>query len=229
MLFLGVQSVECVKGCGGDSTITAIGLAVAFLSLAVAFAAWRISHRSLDIANTEHQEFMRQLNARADFELTLYVDSPALEDGSVLESEQPVAGIRWEMGIHNSGDKAANDVGANFLIPADLDRDFFRWVTQSGESRNDDPAKTGPMTTPEELLASDQSRHPAQYLIREVERQTRKGDRLLFAFAQAKMPPHGEERKLPFKFKVWSDDLPDDVEERTIEREITLRRPSLTG
>jgi hypothetical protein len=221
LLMLAAQPVECVKGCGGDSTVTAIGLIVAFLSLAVAVSAWRLSNKSLGIATTEHRVFMERLNARADFELNCYVVSPPLNDG-VYETTASVFAIKWQMGITNSGEKAANDVGVNFLIPHERTvPKSFGWVTQANQ-RIGDAGRV--MTTAEELVATDGSRHPAHYLILEIPRQTRRTAGVIFATADLKSPPPGEEIAIPYKFKVWSDDLPDDVEARTVEGEIRVRR-----
>lgn len=218
------QTVKCVEGCGGDSTLAIVGIVIAFLSFLVAFAAWRIALHSLRISRREHEVFMRQLNARADFNVQAYiVDLPRpLEDG-VLELDVPEVTLKWQLGIENTGTKAANDVDVNFLIPREgVER--FEWITQANVPAHD-PQRHGPMTTAEELVANDDSRHPAWYLVRQIPRVTRRSHPVLFASCVAKMPEEpGAERVVPFKFTVSSDDLPDDVEDREWQREFRLRR-----
>jgi hypothetical protein len=225
-----VHSVKCVEGCGGDSTVAIVGIVVGVLSFLVAIAAVWVARRSLGnaeehlgMARTEHSEFMRQLNARADLEVEAYLhDMPPMENGALEASDAEVT-IRWRMGIKNIGAKPANDVGVNFLVPQ-AGILALHWAAESGQATYD-PAMHGPMTTSEELVGGDHSRHPAQYLIREIRRVTRRSHFVFFAGCRATMPEQpGQERTVPYKFKVWSDDLPDDVEASVFEREVTLRR-----
>ena len=131
-------------------TVAYIGLVVAFLSLAVALGAWRVSHTSLAIAREEHRIFLKQIRARADFDIEIYVaDYP---DG-IIETSKPEVHIKWQVGMSNSGEIAAEMVGVNFLMP--------KWVEDpcsvtQGNMRMPDPHQTqGPTTTAEELTDSD--------------------------------------------------------------------------
>jgi len=80
------------------------------------------------------------------------------------------------------------------------------------------------MTTAEELVASDGSRQLAWYLIRSLNRVSRIGAHVAFATAIISLPKVGDEQYVPVKLKVWSDDLPDDVEDRVVTKETIVRR-----
>jgi len=114
---IAVTDVNCVEGCGGDLTLTFVGLGVAISSLLLAIKAWRVSESGLRIANAEHRVFMKQLEARADFDLEIYLVSPLHVPDAVIETDQPELQLKWQLGISNSASKAANYVGVNFLIP----------------------------------------------------------------------------------------------------------------
>lgn len=218
-----VESVRCVEGCGGGNTVAIIGLVVALLSLGIALAAWRVSQDSLRIARREHQVFMDRLNARADFAVTLYLaDRKAPEH--VLEVTNPAGTpvrLKWQLGIENVGDKPADGALINFLLPAVATDP--KWVTQTGNPIPDRGLRHGPMSTAEELVAENNSRHPAQYLIMEMDRVPLKGSRVAFASAAIPTPAVGDEVRVPVSFRIESDDLPDDVRERRIDLETTVR------
>lgn len=219
MLNSTVESVRCVEGCGGDSTVTAIALVVALLSLAAAVAAWSVSQRSLAIAGREHQIFVERLNARADFVLDLYLAGGA--DGHIVESDQPHVWIKWQMGMANSGQKAAEAVGVNFVVPGDLDE--LAWVRQDSGPVSDPRNEYGPMSTAEELPTG--SGLSAQYLAKKVDRVSLRDNVVAFAMAAVPMPANpGEERQVIASFRVWSDDLPEDIPDQRAELTITLRR-----
>lgn len=92
-------------------------MVVALLSLAIAIKAWKVSDSSLSIANEQHREFLRQLRARADFQIELHLESHP--DGNIETAEDQVT-LKWRTSIENTGSKAANSVGVNLMAPADL-------------------------------------------------------------------------------------------------------------
>jgi len=207
------EPVRCVEGCGGGdpSTLGILGFVIALLSLGAAFKAWKISDASLEIANAQHQEFLKQLRARADFKLELHLEG---HPGPVVETTADEVTLRWRMTIENSGDKAATDVGVNLLIPADL-----------RNLRSDEKTGTTPPTTIERLQASDGSDYPAQYLAELVSRFSLRMARITYASATVKTPTTpGQERLVPAVFRVWSPDMPDEVEFRSVKSEVRIRR-----
>ncbi len=168
--------------------------------------------------------FLKQINARADFALTIYVGDRDLPDDGVIQTSDDEIELKWQLGIANSGDKAALSALINFLVPTDTSASLA-WVTQNGLSIPDPHRQHGPMSTAEELPAADGTRHPAHYLVKEVPRISLRGARVGFATTRIKTPANpGEERIVPVSFRVESDDLPDDVEDRRVGLETTIRR-----
>lgn len=219
MLPAAVESVRCIEGCGGGGEPAAyIGLVVAFLSLAVAFAAWRVSQNSLKIAREEHRVFLRQLNARADFELTI----EGKDHGPEIVTYAEEVKVVWKLGITNSGQRAAADVGINFLAPQ-LGVEGLVWTEETARFVSSQRAAER-LTTTDELPASDGTSWPAQYLVQTLDRLSRRTHHISFAMATLVSPPPGESRIVPVKFKVWSDELPDDVEARWVTNELIIKR-----
>ncbi len=210
MLLVGVGApVRCIEGCGGGepTALTLLGLVVAFLSLAIALKAWKVSDSSLAIATQQHQEFLKALRARADFEIELYLEG---HFGWIVETDADEIRLEWKLVITNSGTKAAADVGVNLLAPADL-RDL-----QSEGKR-----ATAPTTKIEDLQASDGSTYPAQYLVELIERFSLRMTYVKFASATVDTPrTPGDERLVPLLFRVWSDDMSDDVDIRSVTAEV---------
>jgi hypothetical protein len=183
------------------------------LSLGAAIAAWRLASNSFSILKDEHEVFKAELNARADFRLSI----ETLNKGSIIGTSQPEVQLIWKLGIKNTGDRAANDVGINFLIPEQGIRDLL-WTDEAGTLW---PATASDrLTTSEELPGSDGTAWPAQYLAKTVGRFTKRTNHVLFARAIIKTPGPGESRVVPVKFKVWADEMPDDVEDRSVTYEV---------
>jgi hypothetical protein len=122
-------------------------------------------------------------------------------------------------GIKNTGERAAGPTGINFLVPDDLRR--LRWETQQG--RPDPGKKQEVLLTAEELEGSDGTRSTAQYLFHQYDRVSKRTHYVGWVGMEAPVPRTGE-RRVPMKFKVWSDELPDDVEERQHTIEVRVRR-----
>jgi hypothetical protein len=214
LLSSAASPVRCIEGCGGggEPTVLAlIGLVMAFLSLAIALKAWKVSDSSLAIANQQHQEFLKALQARADFDVSLHLEE---HPDWLVETDSDEVRLKLRLVITNSGTKAATDVGVNLLAPAEL-RDL----------KSEGKQATTPTTKIEELTASDGSTYPAQYLVELIPRFSLSMTNIKFAsavFDAPKMP--GDERLVPLLFRVWSDDMPDDVDVRSATGEIQIRR-----
>ena len=217
-----VHSVRCVEGCGGDaaSTVAIIGLVVALLGIAIALAAWKIAHESLKIAREQHQEFRKELLATADFNLTIEVEG----HDDLVETDADRIRLVWRLGIKNTGAKAASDVGLNFLVPKQLGS--FSWFSAGtsgilnanvvgAEQRRHDTGETLP-TADEQI--------PAQFIDKILSRLGLRTHHVSTAEATIVLPNPGDEVVVPVKFKVWSDELPDDVDDRSIRHEVTVRR-----
>jgi hypothetical protein len=219
---LAAQAIRCVEGCGeGTGTVSAIGLVVAMLSLGAALAAWKVSRRSLAIVEDEHKVFKGQLDARADFDLTI---EPI--GGSILATGRPHVEVIWRLGIKNTGNRAANDVGINFLVP-EKEVSELLWTDEAGTLRPSTASDR--LTTSEELPGSDGTSWPAQYLATTVPRFTKRTHHVIFARAVIACPTAiGDTRVIPVKFKVWADEMPDEVEARWKTQELKLSRAAIS-
>jgi len=223
---MAIKAVRCVEGCGGDSTVTIIGLVVALFSLGAAVLAWRVSQKSLELASAEHsmskeehKAFLDRLAARADFKLDLSLDDD--EGSDIVITNRQYVQIIWKMGVENIGKKAADSVGVNFVVPCDLED--LNWCTQDGTPLNDAHQEYGPLRTGEEL--PDGSGKPSQYLIKKVARVSLRAPAVTFATAKVRVPATiGEERRVPASFRVCSDDLLDEMDSQHEDLTITVRR-----
>lgn len=228
-----VQRVDCVHGCtNGTDTLTLAlsigGLVVAILSVGLATYAAIQSRRSanaaaesLMMAREEHAEFMRDLRAHAEFELSVSLDNG--RDG-VIETDQDRTALYWTAGFNNTkGEKPAAAAGINFLVPQDLYN--LSWRSQeTGRVWGAEHA----MTAPELLPAADGTSYPTRYLEDRVAPVDRTTHYVSFAQAEVEVPrAPGDERIVPVKFKVWSDDLePNENGERSrwVRHETIIRR-----
>ena len=217
-----VRSVRCVEGCGGDtaSTVAIIGLVVALLGIAIALAAWKIAHESLKIAREQHQEFRKELLATADFNLTIEVEG----HDDLVETDADRIRLVWRLGIKNTGTKAASDVGLNFLVPKQLGN--FSWFSAGtsgilnanvvgAEQRRHDTSET---------LPAGSEQVAGQFIDKTLSRLGLRTHHVSKAEATVVLPKPGDERVIPVKFKVWADELPDDVDDRSIRHETIVRR-----
>lgn len=238
MLLAAITEVECVNGCGSGGDVSAlgmIGLAVALISMALAVYAVKLSKQSADsarnslgIAEEQHAVFLQQRDARAEFELSIYLDR--YPPTKVIETTEDEVRLKWNMGIQNVGSKVASRVGVNLLIPSSLTN--FHWTDQTGRFVLSNPTQL--LQTSEELPAGDGSSEPSQYLVETLDTVDLTTSQVCFASATVESPPPGQERTVPVKFKVWSDDLtPNEQGERAryeiLETTIRRVRPPAIG
>lgn len=214
--------VECVEGCGGDSLLAVASIAIATISVIVAAASLYTNRHMLRMARTEHQVFLDMVLSRADFKLDVWIQHHEVTDG-VIETDADRIGVQLQLGIANTGKKAASSVGVNLLAPTTAD--VFTWITPQGQDLGGRDDTSGPVSTAEELVAEDGTRHPAHFLIRQIHRVGLRDSHVSFAKLSFRMPPQpGSEIVVPVKFKVWADELPDDLEDRVRQIEFRLRR-----
>lgn len=216
------KPVECVEGCGGESVLAVASIVIAAVSVIATLASLYTNRRMFKMARTEHAAFLAQLNARADFKPTVEVPHHEIVDG-VLETEADRIGITLQIGIANTGDKSAPNVGVNLLLPAKV-RDV-EWIADKnrGLPLPTQDRAAGPLDTPEELIAKDGSRHRAYYLTRIYDTIGTSTHVVGFAKLGVAMPggPGTHEIVVPVKLKVWNDDVP---QGRIEQIEFTLRR-----
>lgn len=229
--------VECTN-CGGDEWITYFSLGVAVASVILALVAAYLARKAVKVADdtlkvahedagrsrTEHAEFMRQLQARARFDVTLTPKWPANADG-LIEQNATSTRVTVAIGISNEqGDKAAGPTTVNALVPEGMVSDL-RWSGPQGEEVSGVSRMI--LTTPEILTDADGSDYEAQYLFHELPRVTRRTARLLHLTFYVEIPSKGE-RSVPIRVRVESDDLPDDDPEVVRELMIRVRPASST-
>lgn len=209
--------------CGLDAN-----LVVALVSLLLAGGALIYAKRAADAADAsltltreeaqrsrlEHEEFLRQLRARARFEVTLTAEGA--DENGVITSDATVIYVTVEVGLRNVGEKAAGPTFINLLVPRSITH--FRLMTAAG---GEDPQQARPVP---ETLAADGDEVAAQYLSMERERTPRRTSFVRRAFLQVPVPDAGES-VVPLRVKVESDDLADDEPEVVREMLLRVRRP----
>ena len=195
---------RCVN-CGGDNS----------LSLYIAVGAFVVALLSLYIAGREHREFMRQLRARADFEITLRFLSFA---DNVLRSDAVQVDVRLEIGLKNTGQKAASETTINVLAPT-----FAADLRRTGPLGSPVGEWREPVNTSELLGTSDGSALPAHWLTMLLPRMGRKGGSVCFATFTIDVPePNAGPRLVPMRVRVSAEELPDEVEDRVAEIELRV-------
>jgi hypothetical protein len=152
--------VECSNcGAGPEAYAALILAALSFLVAAVALVyakrAAAAAHESVGLARgearmarDEHEEFLRELRARANFTLQLRL-TPEPDDDGVIRNDGTVIRVRIEILLKNDGEKVAGETVLNVIAP----RGFgLRWCGPRGE---DIPGMEAPAETPELLTDAD--------------------------------------------------------------------------
>jgi hypothetical protein len=208
--------VRCVEGCG-DPTLAIVSIVIAIVSVGVAITALLITRRSFKMAKAEHEVFLDQLGARADLSVNVSLDYPEADEDGVIVTRATRQAVRVLIGVESIGQKAAEHVGFNVLLP--LRADEPKWTNQRG--RITDPGD--PTTTPEQLTTSDGEEHPTHYVDKITDR-IGSEHRASYVTFHVELTEAGEEVRIPIKGKVWCDDMPEGVDERVKKIELTLRR-----
>ena len=215
MVFLCLSLEEAqVAIAGGGVLLATIGVVFAGL-------AWRSAQRNLAIAQTEHKEFMRQINARADFDLKVEIANlETAEDGGLDLPPNTDHLVRFRLGVTNSGNKAAERTGFNFLFPA-----RFRtaeWTDNQGR-KSTEASSVAEVADPTDTLPRLPHGEEIHYLQRTVPEIRRKGHFITYVnlYLPANAFPEGA---FSVRFKAWADELPDGVEERIEELTVPVRQ-----
>jgi hypothetical protein len=219
MILVGVvQQVECIKSCGvtEPSTVAAIGLVVAFASLALAIYAIRLTSRSvgiakdaLGIAQEQHRVFLRDELARARLTIEIGIAGSGSDGVRRVEAGVKTA-LRVDLGFSNIGERQARNVVINWLFPQYLEGP--RWVDGNG-------GEVGPydlQSTSEKLSGTHGELLTANYLEKRVDLIDLSANyiqRFRF-FAILKGASYIE---VPTRLRVSSDDFPDDSREYIVD------------
>ncbi len=179
--------------------MSVIALVVGILALVVGILALAISVVSTNMARTEHQTFMLQLNARADFATSLVVRGQAVL--WIDRWEQADMTVIFRLEIRNTGSKAAEHVEIKVLAPGRAAEMW--WCTTDANPVG--PDRRGVDTV--ERLANEE--WGTQYLAHIAPKITLRTPLLLhFALTLPR-----DMNRLDIRVRVQCDDLPDDREE----------------
>ena len=221
-----VHCVNCVAAASDNTgTIVAgIGVAVAVIGVIIAIAAYKVATRSRDIAQdsltaaqkslnatqdtlniarqehaqsvVEHQEFLRQLQAHADFAVT----AELLPDGGDTYILTATAAIlRVQVGLQNTGDREAGETRVEVLVPGGLRN--VEWTDSRGARL--DRLSTSPGLSEERLPLPQGGEAPAQVLSMKLPRVPRNAPEQLWIMFQVESAP----AEILLRIKARSDDL----------------------
>jgi hypothetical protein len=165
-----------------------------------------LARDEVNMAKTEHAEFLRQLQARARFELTVR-PTPEPENG-VIRVDATEVQLRLRILLRNVGDRAASESVINVVAPVGLVGEL-RWCGPGGEQKRD---ASPPADTPETLTDAEGQTWPARYLSMTFPKVTRRSVYLTFATMSVQVPREGE-RSVPIRVTAEADELPDDEPE----------------
>lgn len=179
--------------------------------------------RSLLIQASEHKRLTAELAKRADFEITIQPDGFAAQDvgpdSASYVTEASEVGLRFAIGIRNTGSRAATHVTLNFLS---TDRhDSLVWVDPQG---NPAPERTKAALTTEKL-SDAQTGAATRWLAWDFERIAVRTPRTAWAKVDADVPIGGS-ADFRVRARVQSDDLPDEVPERVKDYVVHLHHAS---
>jgi hypothetical protein len=184
--------------------VALIGVIVAVVAALYAKRSADATDEAVDMARTEHQEFLAQLRRRARFSLTLDVEG-ADADGEIV-TQATTIGLVVRVGLTNVGEKAAGQTTMRVLLPRGSDA---RWV---GTQTTLDPEPTT------ELLGVRENEVEASY-IEKVLPQVGRRDNPVAALSLGVRVPS----EIPIRFRAAADELADD-DDAVIDRLFVVRR-----
>lgn len=178
-------------------------------NLVVAQDSLKVARDALEISKVEHEVFLANYNARADLHLTVTLMDSS-DDNRTINAT--AAYLRWEIGLRNSGDRTATNVGVNFVLPILL-RDPI-WTNQVGAPLHEQQLTGGPLTT-DEMLGIPTGELPSHYMTKMIDRVegTERTHVVMYVTALFDLPDEvGVPAHLPVIARAWCAELPDDVD-----------------
>lgn len=131
--------VHCAN-CASSDSLGTVSLAVAVIGVIVAAIALIVSMRVLKIMRVEHEEFVKQLTARAQFRII----ARTLLNQATIQTHAGLPQVanrrvRVEIGLTNIGEKVARLTTVNVLVPRTIDN--IRWTDSTGAPHGDPAAE----------------------------------------------------------------------------------------
>lgn len=199
----------------GASLTGAIGLVIAVAaalyakrSAESAKEAVAVARAQFELMEEEHQWLSTERKASADLAITL--TCPIADEDGVVRTSATSTNAPIEIGIENTGDKAAGPTTVNLLAPTTLPH--LRWTGPNGE---DEPDGSRTAKTSEPLI-DDAGKHvDAKYLSKQLPRVGVRDHIVLFVRFSADTPPGSEPFHIPFKATASADEMPGDAPEAT--------------
>jgi hypothetical protein len=185
----------------------------------IAIAALAIAGCSLYVSLRQHGVFMRELRARAKFQLTA-TTVHASHDG-LLRSDASLINPIVEIGLKNTGDRVARTTVINVLVPRGIG-----YFTRCGSDGGDLPGGASQVHTgtDETLTAADGTEVPAQWIAWDYPRISLKTAIVMYVRFVCGIPEEGSEQVTPMRIKAQADELPDGHDEEIIEHQVRVAR-----
>lgn len=177
-----------------------------------------LARDEVQMGREEHNEFLRELRARARFRLSLRTWPEPDEDG-VIRQDATAVGVRVEIGLNNDGDRVASETVLNVVAPRRLAD--FRWSLANGGLVS---AARPSADTPEELTDDDGRAWPGQYLDKTIPRVSRRSHYADWVLVSVEVPRDGV-RSVPLRVTAQADELPDDIDEEVANLMIRVALP----
>jgi hypothetical protein len=185
------------------NALDAVSVVAALGALVISLLSLRSAQAQRRMAADEHAEFMRELRARASFEISLSTLNGPENDLLELPTGASRTYGLIEVGLKNTGDRAARRTILNLVAQSWLAE--LGWVEPDGSPRAD--ARSAMQTPDAQLRDGHGQEHPGIYLIEEFSSIDR---RPAYVRRARFLLPEGVET-IPFRAVAQSDDLPDEL------------------
>lgn len=191
-------------------------LALALISLAVGAT-------GLYIGVHGYLERRRDRQARARFDVTVRTVDADVDGIRWTDRNTTTQHTRIGIGVKNVGEKAAGETLVNVLVPRSLE--FARWAGPNGEERPE-----GKLTAETSELLPDAHGHlavPAKFGSSTWERIGLRPHYEKFVQFPVDLPPRESglsQTTVPVRVRVQADELPDDINEYTVDHIVRVVR-----
>lgn len=204
---LAAQTVEC-SNCGSDPLWTVIGIVVAGAALVASLVALKfsadavtIAKKQLRIDQEQFEVFMRQMNARAEFDLEL--SFPDADAQSRIETDTPATNVRLAIKLTNSGGKRAGPTVLNVIIPNRVTEAYW---TDAGGGLIPGLGAMSPAPTLERLTDDSGTPWSCKFLSLELPHVSTRSPVLKFVTVMVHLPTP-DAVSVPFRATAEADEL----------------------